>query len=199
MKKVCIAATVLALVLSGCGESERPRYYSADYELVPSLDKNKQKKLTIEEIVSFDCEHCYKFIVNVNPKLKAEYGDRLNIVPLPLVFNKQTQFPVRLFIVGQKEGKGNDIVELLLKKRFEGNEDIFDENVVLDVANHFGLKEKYQAEKNANWVEEIYQENRSRGMKYGISQTPTLIVEGQLKITNIKIDNVKNVVNDLLE
>jgi predicted DsbA family dithiol-disulfide isomerase len=199
MSKIFVAATVLVTTLSGCGESERLRYYSGDYELVHLIQKKQQEKVSVEEIISLDCEHCYKFVVNVNHELLKQYGERLEIQPIPLVFNKQTQFPVRLFIVSQKSGKEKDVLEYMLKKRFVENKNIFDENVVLDIASNFGLKEQYQADKDSEWVEKIYQDNRSKGMQYGISQTPTLIIEKQIKVTNINVDNVKGIIDDLLK
>lgn len=189
------AALAPLLLMSGC--SERSDYYGGEYELVAGLQPDSYERVIVEEILNLSCKPCYEMFTHGSKQLKERFGDRVEIVLIPVVFTKQTQHPVRLFIIASESGKGEAVVGELYRRYFDQSQDIFDEDIVLEVAEQFGLKSSYEKNKNADWVEAIYQSNRSKAIRYQITETPTLIVQHQLKSVG-GLENAALLIDSLL-
>lgn len=195
--KRTVLVSLFVAVLSSCGAND-DTYYSGDYELIPSAAKASLKSVTLEEILNFDCEPCYNFYTNGRNALQEKYGEQLHVVSVPVVFSQQTQFPVRMFIIAQKHGLGNKAISSIYHHRFQMKEDVFDEAVVLNIADSMGLKQEYLKHKDAEWVNEVYESNRAKAKRYQIRSTPTLVIEGQIKLVSNEMTNIQALINDLL-
>jgi predicted DsbA family dithiol-disulfide isomerase len=183
--------------LFGCGPTKHT--YNGEYELVSGVAKNSYDQVVIEEVLNFNCEECYKFFVLGNEKIKERYGNKVKLVPLPVTFGKQTEYPIRLFIIAEKTGLSNDVIKELFIQSIQNDRDVFDEKVVLEVANKFKIKEQYLADKNAEWVNKIYLKNDYKAIRYQISRTPALIIEQQIKASGSDLENIYSLVDDLLK
>ncbi len=104
---------------------------------------------------------------------------------------------MRLSIIASKSNQGRVVIQEIFRQNFEDHRDVFDEGVVIEIADKFGLKDKYLAEKHSEWVEGIYQSNRSRAIRYQITETPSFIIEQQLKVRG-ELENIKKLIDDLL-
>lgn len=202
MKIIIKPVLLLALLfgssalLTGCGNGNDQ--YNGEYELVAGLDKHAYDQVVIEEILNFNCKPCFKFFTNGNTELSKTYGDKVKLVPIPVRFGDQTEYPIRLVIIANKYGKGKAAIQAIFEHNFQQQKDVFDETIVIEIAQKLGLKNQYESEKSSAWVNEKYEFNRAKAIRYRISSTPSFIIEQQLKLSSSKIENIESLVDELL-
>ena len=74
------------------------------------------------------------------------------------------------------------IKEELFKARFTHGVDVFDVGIVNYLARSLGLSEAFQKEQNAPWVNQLLIEGDLKAQQYGLTGTPTVVIQYSLKM-----------------
>ncbi len=190
-----LISLLLVLTLTACSPSYE--LYSGEYELVHSYDKNSLDSVEIEEVINFSCGPCYRMFKNTLPELKSKYGDKLQMKLLPVVFTEQPDYANRLYAIANSLGKENEASSEIFRFKYELEQDIFDRNVVLKIAESLKISDEYIESEKAKWVEDILTSNQFKLKLYSVRGTPAVIINKRVKIEASSIENITAVLDSL--
>ena len=167
---------ILALPLNS---AERIRGHYAVVGKVPKA--HTVEKVVFEEFMNFGCPHCNN-LREASIEFRKQQKDRVKFIDIPIVFRGQDDAPLRLYYVARKLGKGDQIKDELFKARFTHGVDVFDKGIVNYLARSLGLSEAFQKEKDAPWVNQLLAEVELKAQQYGLTGTPTVVLQYSLKM-----------------
>jgi thiol-disulfide isomerase/thioredoxin len=152
------------------------------YEVVGKVPRsNSLDKVVFEEFMNFGCPHCNS-LREESLNFRKQQKDGVEFIDIPIVFKGQDDAPLRFYYVARKLGQGDFVKEELFKARFIHGVDVFDKGIVNYIARSLGLSEAYQKEKNAPWVNQLIAEGELKAQRYGITGTPTVVLQFSLKM-----------------
>ncbi|MCH7476665.1 MAG: thioredoxin domain-containing protein [SAR324 cluster bacterium] len=169
--------------------------------LVP--ERNSLDVVVFDEYLNFTCPHCNNFRKVAQP-LKQKYGARLRINYIPILFGNQADHPLRLFFIAQREGREEEIKDLIFDAAFKFGVNIYDPAVVQYLARSSGLGAKFEAEANADWVTEKVLRAQQQASQVGIKATPTVVLHGTILVEpqsgmQAYVGNLDRIINQLLK
>ena len=209
-----LLAFLLLLLMPGGGYAQQGQgKLQGEYELLggaPSLHQADQ--VVMEEFVNFTCPHCDHFRGHAQ-RLYTKYQTRLKREVVPVLFptrstdgkpSKQPDFPVRLFFVAERNGKGDEAEQILFDAAFRYGVDIYDAEVVSKLAERLELAKVYAAEKNAAWVDRKIVAAEARANAIDLHGTPTVVLQATIKAKSQRgwdayIDNLDRLIEQLLK
>ena len=169
------------------------------FDVVGKVPKsNSLDKVVFEEFMNFGCPHCNN-LREAFLNFRKQQKDRVEFIDIPIVFRGQDDAPLRFYYVARKLGKGNFIKEELFKARFTHGVDVFDKGIVNYLARSLGLSEAYQKEKNAPWVNKLIAEGELKAQQYGLTGTPTVVLQYSLKMNIGRYDGMDKFAEKLPE
>jgi thiol:disulfide interchange protein DsbA len=139
------------------------------------------KKVRFEELLNFGCIHCNN-LRKASMKLREEYADQVDFIDIPITFRGQDDSPLRLYYVAEKLGKAKMVKEELFRTHFEYDVNVFDPGIINYLAKSLGVDQEYQAESRKPWVEAMLAEAKRKTEQYGLTGTPTVVIEGSMKM-----------------
>lgn len=152
------------------------------YEKIGTVPKKHTlAEVQFDEYLNFTCPHCNNFR-KAAIAIKKKYGKRLKITYFPILFSRQSDYPLRLFYIGQSVGRTEEIKNLIFDAAFESGVNIYDPAIVSYIARSAGLAEKYKNEGNADWVTKKVDQAQSRASAVGIRATPTVVLQESLLV-----------------
>jgi len=172
-----------------------------EYQLLDEPAMQEPGKVVFLEFADFYCPHCHLFEKMVTSKLKKEFGDRLEVrmVGFPVIRGKlPTAF--EMYEQAQVMGKGAEMRQLLFHTIHDEGIQIFDKGIrrllirmvgldINDFEKGMASGEPYKAlEKGKIW-----------GERLGVSHTPTIVLNGNVRVDNLNLDNIRTVIKGLLE
>ena len=186
---VLLIAAVFLYFSAGTGPEE-PR------EKLPASGKfvklNKQGtyepgKVKITEFLKFNCGHCYQ----LNPQmssLKQKYGDRVEITYKPMLWRTVPQDSgfrksIEAYILAERMGKGGEMMDALFNAVFVDKKDVTSEAVLDDIARSVGLGDEFATALRNGEAKDEAEENIRLAESYQVDETPTIVVNGNLKVT----------------
>lgn len=147
-----------------------------------SLDVNpsEQGKVRIVEFLKFDCSHCYDLHKEM-PGILAKYGDRVEIIYVPISFEGQSVKSIEAYLIAKEMGKGKEMRDALFEARFGGNRDVMGSMLVLkDVAASIGLGADFNSKLESGYAEKAALKNNAYAGMYRIKGTPTVLINGKV-------------------
>lgn len=152
------------------------------YQVLNQLPKkNSAKTVVLEEFLNFGCSHCNNFN-NLSQELRQKYANKVKFVDVPILFQGQIDAPIRLYYVAQSLGKDKVVKQALFDAAHKYRVNVFDEGVVNYIARSTGLGSIYQEESQKSWVSEKVKQAEARAKRYGVTSTPTIILQNSLKM-----------------
>lgn len=162
------------------------------------------------EFMKFNCGHCYTLNQQL-PALKKKYGDKLMITYKPMLWrtaanDQQFRKSIEAYILAERMGKGEEMKDALFKAMFVDKKDLTSEIILSDIAAGIGLGDDFStALKNGDAKDEAEADIRL-AESFQVDETPTVIVNGNLKITpaltnrdmNQMSANLDAIINSLL-
>ena len=146
---------------------------------VPSV--HSVKKVVFEEFMNFGCSHC-NTLHNASKDFRKKFADKVEFIDIPIVFRGQDDSPLRLYYVARKIGKGKLIKDELFKASFTHGVNIFDSGITNYLARSLGMNKEFQQEKDKAWVNNLIKEGERKSAIYGVSGTPTVVIQRALKM-----------------
>lgn len=167
-------------------------------------------KVKITEFLKFNCGHCNVF----NPQLhnlKQKYGDQLEITYRPMLWRTlpQDQYfrkSIEAYIIAERMGKGAEMKDALFAALFVDRKDLTSEIVLGDIARSVGLGDDFITALKEGDAEDEAEENIRLAESFQVDETPTVIINGNLKVTpamtdgdiNQMTDNLNTIIGSLL-
>lgn len=187
---VGLALLVIALVYFFSTTPEKPQ------EKLPTAGKyvklNKPStyepgKVEIIEFLKFNCGHCYTLNQQM-PALKKKYGDNLSITYKPMLWRTVPQDQafrksIEAYILAERMGKGEEMKDALFKAMFVDKKDLSSEIILGDIAKSAGLGDDFSAALKRGDARDEAEANIRLAESFQVDETPTIIVNGNLKIT----------------
>ena len=152
------------------------------FEIVGSVPSvHSVKKVVFEEFMNFGCPHC-NTLHNASKDFRKKFADKVEFIDIPIVFRGQDDSPLRLYYVARKIGKGKLIKDELFKASFTHGVNIFDSGIANYLARSLGMNKEFQQEKDQAWVNKLIKEGERKSAIYGVSGTPTVVIQRALKM-----------------
>ncbi|MDL5501722.1 MAG: DsbA family protein, partial [Candidatus Methanoperedens sp.] len=112
----------------------------------PPADNFKKLNTTIEpgkvkiiEFLNFGCTHCNDLRKDM-PQLLQKYGDKVEIIYVPINFRGQSTKSVEAYLIAEQMGKGDEMLNALFDAEFDKGMDIMESTIAIEtVAANIGL------------------------------------------------------------
>ncbi|HIA57139.1 MAG TPA: disulfide bond formation protein DsbA [Candidatus Lambdaproteobacteria bacterium] len=141
------------------------------------------KKVVYEEFMNFGCPHCNNLHkASRNFRKKFADTDKVEFIDIPIVFRGQDDSPLRLYYVAKKIGKADLIKDELFKASFTHGVNVFDPGITNYLARSLGINKEFQKEKDQAWVNQLIKEGERKAAIYGVTGTPTVVIQHALKM-----------------
>ncbi len=173
-----------------------------EYEMMdeePSL--HEPGKVILLEFADFYCPHCHMFERVVVTKLQQEFGDSFEarmigfpVMPgkLPTVFEMYNQAVTM--------GKGQKMKEILFQSIHDKNIQMFDRTMRTLVLKEVGLDvTKFEAGLASGKPFRTLGKGKEWGERIKVTHTPTVVLDGNIRIKNLNFDNLKIVIQSILD
>ncbi|MBI3902203.1 MAG: thiol:disulfide interchange protein DsbA/DsbL [Nitrosomonadales bacterium] len=156
-----------------------------DYILVkPAQPTHSGNKIEVIEFFFYGCSHCFK----LNPSIEAwekKMPKDVEFTYVPAVFNPVWEISARTYYaleaLGQRKQVHNDLFNA-----WDGGLELVDEASTAEFLGKHGVdRNKFSAAYNSFSMQSQVTRAKQMGRAYGITGTPTLIVDGKYLITGL--------------
>ncbi len=176
---------VLLMLLAGCLSASMLMAKGSirgHYDVVGTVPApNSVEKVIFEEFLNFGCPHCNN-LFKASRAFREQLEGKVVFHDIPITFRGQDDAPLRLYYVARKIGRGIQVKEELFKARFTHGVDVFDQGIVNYLARSLGMAEEYRGQRDAEWVNRLIAEGERKAQLYGITGTPTVVLQQSLKM-----------------
>ncbi|WP_447973564.1 DsbA family protein [Nitrospira sp. Kam-Ns4a] len=194
--RTALAALAVACAAAIAGAAELKGKYVELKE--PSTHVPGKVKLT--EFADFYCPHCHLFEQVAVPELKKEFGAKLEItmVGFPVIRGKlPTAF--EMYEQAKAMGKGPEMKQALFRTIHKERLEIFDRVLRAALAREVGLDpEAFEAGLATGKPARAVQEGKRLGERLNVQSTPTVILDGNIKVEPLELDNLKSLIRSIL-
>ncbi len=164
----------------------------------PSL--HSPGKVLLLEFVDFYCPHCHLFDRTVASTLQKEFGDRLEvrIVGFPVIRGTlPTAF--EMYEQARAMGQGAAMKDVLFQTIHQDKIRVFDKSLRALLVKNVGLNSQtFETGLASGQPYRAVEKGKAWGKRIGVTHTPTVVLDGNLKVENLAIDNVRTVINGIL-
>ncbi len=175
--------------------------YKGEYELINEPSMHKPGKVILLEFADFYCPHCHMFERVVVTKLEDEFGDQLEtrMVGFPVIRGKlPTAF--EMHEQARTMGKGPEMKTVLFRYIHDDQVQVFDKSIRALLIKEVGLDPKTFEEGLASGKPyRALEEGKAWGERIGVTHTPTVVLDGNIRVANLTEENLKQVIQSILE
>lgn len=180
------------------GDKPQGKLPEGDYTTLNMPADNEPGRVKIMEFMKFDCIHCYDLNRNM-PQLLQKYGDKVEITYIPIAFPKQSTKSIEAYLIAEQMGKEKEMRDALFTANFEKGMDVMESTIALKgVAAGIGLGTDFDQKLESEAFKNAALENLNLMRNYNVDGTPTVIINGNLKVEPTII-NLDKVIGSLLE
>jgi protein-disulfide isomerase len=139
------------------------------------------KTVEVVEFMSFYCHTCYDFEKAI-PVIKGNFPNKIIWKTVPIYWSDHgSPKPGEAYLLAEEAGKGEAMKKALFKAQMVEKRNIGDLNVLDDIALKAGLGPDFSKKLRSGEKAEEAQKALDMARKYGVSETPTLIIAGNIK------------------
>ncbi|HDH06515.1 MAG TPA: hypothetical protein ENH01_12565 [Nitrospirae bacterium] len=138
------------------------------------------KQVEITEFLSFYCGHCYKFEKSI-PVIKGNFPKKIKWKIVPVYWGNGSPKPGEAYFLAEEAGKGEEMKKALFRALFIERRDIGNIEVLEDIGSKIGLGFDFSRRLRAGDKARDVGEAILLQKEYGVNETPTLIIAGNLK------------------
>ena len=171
-----------------------------DYTLIdPAQPTKTGKKIEVLEFFFYGCGHCFKlhpFLIAWEKKMPKD----VELVYMPTIFNASWEPMARTFYALETMNQLKRLDEDLYKAWNVLNLELSDQAKATEfVAQHGVDRKSFSDAFNAFSTGSKVMRNKQMQLAYGITGTPTLIVDGKYRITGLHPEDTIKVLTALVE
>jgi thiol:disulfide interchange protein DsbA len=159
-------------------------------------------KVKLIEFADFYCPHCHRFDGEGLALLEKEFGNKLEatMVGFPVIHGKLPT-PFDMYEQAKMMGKGNEMKAVLFrtihKDKITG---VLDRSLREVLIKEVGLDPKVFEEGMASGKPaKVFEEGRKWGDRIKVQQTPTVLIDGNIKAESIDPENLKLIIQSILD
>ena len=194
MKSMIRNLFVAALLLIG-GTAFAAIELGKDYKLLNPPQPVSTKKIEVLEFFFYGCSHCF----HLHPPLSA-WGKTIpkdvELIYVPTIFRDSWEPMARTFYALESLGQSHQLHDALYKAWNVDNVDLSDEAKILDfVAQRSVDRAKFSAAYNSFSMQSKVVRAKQMIRSYGITGTPSLVVDGKYLISGLQPADAIRVLN----
>ena len=177
-----LAALILTLAMSmslyaGCA----PSIFGHHTKVAGEKFKYDGKTLEVMEFMSFYCHTCYEFERAI-PVIKGNFPKKIKWKTIAIYWGEHgSPKPGEAFLLAEEAGKGEEMKKALFEAQMVDKKDIADLAVLEALAVKVGLGKEFSKKLRSGEKTAETQKLLDMAWKYGVSETPTLIIAGNIK------------------
>lgn len=193
--------TIVLLVMVAHNLMAADPAYKGEYELISEPSMHEPGQVILLEFADFYCPHCHMFERVVVTKLKDEFGDQLKtrMVGYPVIRGKlPTAF--EMYEQARTMGKGPEMKTVLFRYIHDDKVEVFDKPIRALLIKEVGLDPKTFEEGLASGKPyRALEEGKAWGERIGVTHTPTVVLDGNIRVANLNEENLKQVIQSILD
>ncbi len=201
---MALAGWCCALVMTWAGSA-----VAATPELKGTYEILKEEKSThtpgkvkLVEFADFYCPHCHHFDGDGLPILEKEFGNKLEVTMIGFqVIRGKLPTPFDMYEQAKVMGKGPEMKKVLFRTIHQDKvTGVLDRSIRELLIREVGLEPKAFEEGMASGKPAMaYEEGKKWGERIKLQQTPTILLDGNIKVEKIDPENLKLVIRSILD
>ena len=190
-----------ALVVTGTALAGKAELKGNFQMLSDEKSTHKPGKVQLVEFADFYCPHCHRFDGEGLAILEKEFGPKLDAVMVgyPVIPGKlPTAFD--MYEQAKAMGKGSEMKRALFRTIHKDKIGIIDKAIREVLIREVGLDPvAFEAGLASAKPAKAFEEGRRWGDRIKIQQTPTVLIDGNIKVEQIDPENLKLIIHSILE
>lgn len=200
---VVCAVVWSVVVLWGSPAMAAPPELKGKFEVLKGeVSTHTPGKVKLVEFADFYCPHCHRFDGEGLALLVKEFGNKLEatMVGFPVI-NGKLPTPFDMYEQAKMMGKGNEMKAVLFRTiHTDKITGVLDRSLREVLIKEVGLDPKAFEEGMASGKPaKIFEEGRKWGERIKVQQTPTVLIDGNIKADNIDPENLKLIIQSILD
>jgi thiol:disulfide interchange protein DsbA len=171
------------------------------YEVLNEPSLHTPGKVKLIEFADFYCPHCHLFEQTVVPVLEKEFGNRLEVtmVGFPVIPAKlPTAF--EMYEQAKLMGKGPEMKRALFRTIHKDKLHVLDRVIRETLIREVGLNPVvFEAGLASGKPAQALEHGREWGKRVKVQQTPTVLLDGNIKVEMLDPENLKTVIQSILD
>ncbi|WP_447968230.1 DsbA family protein [Nitrospira sp. M1] len=172
-----------------------------EFELLDEPSKHEKGKVILFEFADFYCPHCHMFERIVVTKLKEAFGDKFEarLVGFPVMPGKlPTAF--EMYEQAVTMGKGPEMKKELFSSIHGKKIEVFDKTIRRLLLKKLELDVETFEQGLASGVPyRTLEEGKAWGERIKVTHTPTIVIDGNIRVANLTEDNLKTIIQSILD
>ena len=169
-----------------------------DYKVLNPSQPTGSKKIEVLEFFFYGCSHCYSLYPVLSAWEKTMPKD-VELIFVPTIFKDSWEPMARTFYALESMGQRQQLDEALYRALNVDNTDLSDAAKLSDfVAKHGVDRAKFSAAYNSFSMQSKTARAKQMIRSYGISGTPTLVVNGKYLITGLHPGDTIHVLDEVI-
>ena len=173
------------------------------YEILKDERSTHQTgKVKLVEFADFYCPHCHHFDGEGLPILEKAFGKKLEttMVGFPVIRGKLPT-PFDMYEQAKLMGKGDEMKRVLFRTIHQDKvTGVLDRSIREVLIKEVGLDPKAFEEGMASGKPaQLFEEGRKWGERVKLQQTPTILLDGNIKVEKIDPENLRLVIQSILD
>ena len=159
-------------------------------------------KVKLIEFADFYCPHCHRFDSEGVAILKKEFGDKIEVTMVGFpVFQGKLPTPFDMYEQARTMGKGDEMKKVLFRTiHTEKMTGVLDRSLREVLIKEVGLDPKaFEDGMASGKPARALEESKKWGERIKVQQTPTVLIDGNIKVEQIDPDNLKLVIHSILD
>ena len=193
-----IKSMVVAAVLWIGGTAFAAVDLSKDYKLLNPSQPTITKKVEVLEFFFYGCSHCF----NLHPAMSAwekTMPKDVELTYVPAIFRESWEPMARTFYALESLGQLHQLHDALYQAWNVNSVDLSDEAKILDFVAPRGVdRAKFSAAYNSFSMQSRVTRAKQMIRSYGITGTPTLVVDGKYLISGLQPADTIRVLNEVI-
>lgn len=193
IKNLAVAASLLIVSLT-LAAAELPK----DYKLLIPSQPTSTRKIEVLEFFFYGCSHCF----NLHPELSAweeSVPKDVEFIYVPTIFRDSWEPMARTFYALESLGQQHQLHDPLYQAWNVDKVDLSDEARILDFVAQRGVdRAKFSSAYNSFSIQSKVTRAKQMIRSYGITGTPTLVVDGKYVISGLQLADTIRVLNEVV-
>lgn len=178
-----------------------PAGLKGKYQVLKEPSTHQPGRVQLTEFADFYCPHCHMFEEAGLPILRKEFGDRLAItmVGFPVIPGKlPTAFD--MYEQARMMGKEEEMKRVLFRTIHRDRVHILDRTIRNMLIKEVGLDPaQFEAGLASGKPARAVEDGKKWGQRVNVQQTPTVLLDGNIKVEIIDPENLKTVIQSILD
>ncbi|HUW25384.1 MAG TPA: thiol:disulfide interchange protein DsbA/DsbL [Gallionella sp.] len=195
--KTFIKSLVLAALLL-TGSATLAAEVGKDYKLLNPAQPASAAKIEVLEFFFYGCSHCFHLHSHLSKWEKTMPGD-VELTYVPVIFRDSWEPMARTYYALEMLGQLHPLHDALFKAWNVDNLDLSDATRIADFVAPYGVdRAKFLAAYNSFAMQSKVARSKQMIRSYGITGTPTLIVDGKYLITGLQPADTMRVLDEVI-